>query len=942
MSHYWTEFFASPSKAGAAIHRFRVVFRHGYELLYLPDDDLDSSRILDSYAAQTLPAKIYFRVLSALFSANLPTFQKVTPVAISEAGDFGCFLSRFSENGRLPRFGVLCGNPRVNGRRFIFILTDPEGIPSFVVKVGSSRTARELIRKEALFLKSIPKDTPGIPAVLDLFDTSSTEAFAMKFFPGTSPKGIPTEAIGRVLSEWVQEKTPKQKLASLPLWQEMARLQNPLFRRIQNVCGECPVHSAISHGDFAPWNIRESDGVWTVLDWERGRLDGIPGWDWFHYIVQTSVLVRKESSAVIYKRLKQAFRSADFTDYANKCGIAEIAPALLAAYLIYSCNSKQAEGADKIENLLFTLDTYWPDWEGPKKNRVPAAMQSRNLFSIVTPSYGQLELLSMCAASVRDQVDVASNEMGNGECGIGNGRLALHVTRPPLAVEHIIQDAGSPGIEDFAREAGAESCREGNPVFRSQISDFSPSSYRIAISCERDRGMYDAINKGFYRASGEILAWLNSDEQYLPGTLKKVHAYFQNHPEVDVVFGDALLVAMNGEILSYRRTILPDKWHTQLSHLNTLSCTTFVRRSVIERGLLPDASLKAIADAKWVVQMIEAGIPMGVIQEPLAVFTITQSNLGQTSLSYTEMMRWRKSLGKISQTLRLPIILLHRIKKLFAGAYGSREVTASFFSMGNLAARCEQTASAVPFSWPSAERPQHPSDVVGLARSVSPKKMLLQGILVPLVYSIFAQTIDQFVPGVTLTPFFSIVFLLCMAFSFPPIAVFLGATVFSFSVFLSFVQYGNPLPNEVHNNTFVAVRMASFLTAEVVAVLFSVFRKRAASAQQATSAILSNIPVPILVSDATGVVSFANQKALQLLNMAESEILGQKWASLVMADCDEGTSTRTYVELFASYRTGDADLVLHPYNEHRKPIPARLLCLGSGGQRIMVTVLLPS
>ena len=51
--------------------------------------------------------------------------------------------------------------------------------------------------------------------------------------------------------------------------------------------------------------------------------------------------------------------------------------------------------------------------------------------------------------------------------------------------------------------------------------------------------MYDAINRGFARASGDIVCWLNSDEQYLEGTLAKVADYFETHPDIDVLFGDA-------------------------------------------------------------------------------------------------------------------------------------------------------------------------------------------------------------------------------------------------------------------------------------------------------------------------------------------------------------------------------------------------------------------
>jgi glycosyltransferase involved in cell wall biosynthesis len=57
-----------------------------------------------------------------------------------------------------------------------------------------------------------------------------------------------------------------------------------------------------------------------------------------------------------------------------------------------------------------------------------------------------------------------------------------------------------------------------------------------------DGGMSDALNKGFARTSGEIMAYLNSDDLLLPGSLAYVARYFAAHPEVDVLYGDRVLI----------------------------------------------------------------------------------------------------------------------------------------------------------------------------------------------------------------------------------------------------------------------------------------------------------------------------------------------------------------------------------------------------------------
>lgn len=66
---------------------------------------------------------------------------------------------------------------------------------------------------------------------------------------------------------------------------------------------------------------------------------------------------------------------------------------------------------------------------------------------------------------------------------------------------------------------------------------------------ERDKGQTDALNKGFARASGEILAWINSDDTYNPGAVSEAVAYLLAHPEAGMVYGDANLIDAQGGVL---------------------------------------------------------------------------------------------------------------------------------------------------------------------------------------------------------------------------------------------------------------------------------------------------------------------------------------------------------------------------------------------------------
>lgn len=340
-------------------------------------------------------------------------------------------------------------------------------------------------------------------------------------------------------------------------------------------------------------------------------------------------------------------------------------------------------------------------------------------FSIITPSYNQLDWLRLCVASVRDQVNCESrveSRESRAKIATDQSLPSSLVTRhsSPLRVEHLIQDAGTSGIEDFAREIGADFYRDGELVFssaehrRSEIGDRGPTSisqlpasYRITVYCESDNGMYDAINRGLARASGGLCAYLNCDEQYLSGTLQSVCEWFAMHPHTDVLFADALLLDGAGQPLSYRRTVLPDRWHTRLCHLNTLTCSTFFRRKIFEAGHQFPADRKIIGDGVWVDGMLAARVPMDYLKQLTSTFTFTGTNLSELdSGANSEQRRWLAETGWPPAFLRKPVSALHRLKKLLAGAYSRRDCEVAIYLPGNETSRQKIRVRSLGSSWP--------------------------------------------------------------------------------------------------------------------------------------------------------------------------------------------------------------------------------------------------
>jgi FkbM family methyltransferase len=118
------------------------------------------------------------------------------------------------------------------------------------------------------------------------------------------------------------------------------------------------------------------------------------------------------------------------------------------------------------------------------------------VISIVTPSFQHGQFLERTMRSVLDQ----------------------HYP----AIEYFVQDGssndGTPGL--LAR-------------YENELSGWAS---------EPDKGQADAINRGFARTTGEIMAWLNSDDLLLPGSLAYVAGFFSRHPDVDVVYGHRILI----------------------------------------------------------------------------------------------------------------------------------------------------------------------------------------------------------------------------------------------------------------------------------------------------------------------------------------------------------------------------------------------------------------
>lgn len=269
-------------------------------------------------------------------------------------------------------------------------------------------------------------------------------------------------------------------------------------------------------------------------------------------------------------------------------------------------------------------------------------------FSIVTPTFNSQEYLPCCIASVRDQ-----------------GRKGVEV-------EHIVQDGGSVNFDEFV--ASYQGKEEG-------------AHYALQFYSEPDSGMYQAINRAMAKGTGDVLAWLNSDEQYLPDALEKVGAYFEAHPEVDVIFGGAVTVSPLLELLCYRMPVMPSSGYIKHCFLPVFSAALFIRRKVWEQGHELPENWKTISDAVWVTGLLESGYRCAVLPVALSSFVVDGNNLSATPQAFREIEAWKQKTGSTSRGKAIFWSFCFRVKKLLRGAYVRRRMTVALYPRQDVAVR---------------------------------------------------------------------------------------------------------------------------------------------------------------------------------------------------------------------------------------------------------------
>jgi hypothetical protein len=193
--------------------------------------------------------------------------------------------------------------------------------------------------------------------------------------------------------------------------------------------------------------------------------------------------------------------------------------------------------------------------------------------------------------------------------------------------------------------------------------------------------MYDAINRGYRRAEGEILAHLNCDEQYLLGALQAVRKFFEQHPKIEVVLAGTIVVDQNGKYNCHRHSMVPKGSHIWF-RFPVLTSSVFIRRRVIhERGIYFDTKWRDLGDLHWMRALLQHNVPIGVLDCFTSAFSDTGENMNLKPNALKEKSETMAMAPTWTRLLRPVLILHHRFRRVAAGHFFGKPTQYSIYTL---------------------------------------------------------------------------------------------------------------------------------------------------------------------------------------------------------------------------------------------------------------------
>lgn len=252
----------------------------------------------------------------------------------------------------------------------------------------------------------------------------------------------------------------------------------------------------------------------------------------------------------------------------------------------------------------------WPWTEGsPQLPYTMPGGQPWPRISIVTPSYNQAGFIEETIRSVLLQ-------------GYPN-------------LEYIVMDGGS-------TDGSIEIIRRYEPWLTYWVS-------------EPDEGQADAINKGWRRSGGEIIAWINSDDFYEAGAFEKAALFLCENPGVDLIFGDCNVIGPESQMLGVMKAWQLDRKRELTGRNMVIQPSSFFRRRLLDTVGELDTGFQYVFDYDWWVRILLADGEIQRLSTPLANYRLHHSS--KSVSSWLNLSRENETiLARIYETDKYPSI----------------------------------------------------------------------------------------------------------------------------------------------------------------------------------------------------------------------------------------------------------------------------------------------
>lgn len=182
----------------------------------------------------------------------------------------------------------------------------------------------------------------------------------------------------------------------------------------------------------------------------------------------------------------------------------------------------------------------------------------------------------------------------------------------------------------------------------------------VSVRIERDTGQADGLNRGFANTTGEVMGYLNSDDVLLPGTLQLVGGLFRDHSEIDVIYGNRIIINEQG--LEVGRWVLPGHDQILLRSVDYIPQESmFWRRRIWDAvGANFNDSMQFAMDWELLLRFIDAGAVFMHVPELFGIFRVhgaqkSQANFVTQGAKEIQDLRSRyenKTTGRWARILR--------------------------------------------------------------------------------------------------------------------------------------------------------------------------------------------------------------------------------------------------------------------------------------------------